>query len=59
MQFWCKKNQNGRQIAIKPPNSAITSKISQSLFLVIFVIMSDNIITALNNNMLSLCVLAE
>ena len=51
MQLWCKKFKMAAKILIKPSNIAITSEISQSLFLAMFAITSDNI-TALNNNML-------
>ena len=45
-----KKIKMADKIWIKPANSATTSEISQSLFLSMFAITSDNIITILNNN---------
>ena len=50
MQLWCKKCKMAVKILIKPSNIAITSEISQLLFLAMFAITSDNIITALNND---------
>ena len=41
------------KLVIEHPNNAITSEMSQSLFLAMFAFTSDNIITVLNNNMLS------
>ena len=45
------------KLVIKHPNNAITSEMSQSLFLAMFT--SDNIITVLNNNMLSFIIIPE